>query len=891
MNSSSTPCENTSNNINDKALECNKQNGNKIESRICPKDAQYISELILNKDNKIEINKTQNIDSYNSTEMSVSINNVCIDQEQKNKKFSINNETDVPLYNKKNNEEFETNYNINKNKDISPKLGEKYCKSIDEENEYIEDWEVIRKRIFDPTLGLRKHYAKEFLSCGEKYNTRILEKWSSMIDRNINWFMKAHKTTFLRRVKRGIPQKYRWKVWMHITNSISLINKFEKKYYYLYKKTSNYSNLIYIDISRTFPELLIFDKYAQDQLYRILNAYANYESSVGYCQGMNFIVGLLLIVSNFNELETFCILVSLMNNYHLKNFYKEQFPLLNRFIYVFEKILKFEIPDLFEHFNNEEVHPPVYLHQWLLTLFIASLPIKSVIIIWDYLFSTSIKMILIISVALLKILKNYLVKNNFEKILKLLKSMKYNESNDDILIAKLLIKKSEFVILNTGLAYIFENIEKEDIPLDVKFKFSINNITNFHFKTVTSNYSKNEFENNDENKNNNTTFSDLDGASLLNFFSTNILPKGHYNQIKEEDKELKQNANYDLKNVEKTESQTNINEIYYKMLRSNEKNKINNESDNDSPYEQKQNNEKIEDSGFYNKKENNIYNYEFIKHDQDANNYEYKDFQNISNSKNFTNQTTASIVNTNSEKNEIKQNNNSSHIIYANRCEDTDSKKINYEKYNSINVKNDKKKKSENIKRHAYYYKSDGFYDENQNCQNNNDNILATNNNYIITNKTKQTRQKLSDDEKRDICFAQEFRKENKKSQNNIIDKTKIKNQFKYNDKDIEQNGEQTQISDNSEEFAYTGTNNDKEESILNISEYINNNSNDNNEMQNNSEENGLSFFNLIQTYTKDNSWFDVSSINKYYNFNKKRSDFELDSMGINKKENFEDSN
>ncbi|CAD2093139.1 GTPase-activating protein, putative [Plasmodium vinckei brucechwatti] len=790
MNNQPFPCENTSNNINDKTLECDKQNGNKLESRVCPKNVQYISERMLNPDNKHNINKAQNADSLISTEMNIPINN------------------EFPGQDKKHIEGFETDYNINKNKDIYPKLGEEYCKSIEEENEYLEEWDVVRKRIFDPTLGLRKHYAKELLSCGEKNNTRILEKWSSMINRNINWFMKAHKTTFLRRVKRGIPQKYRWKVWMHITNSISLVNKFEKRYYYLYKKTSNYSNLIYIDISRTFPELLIFDKYAQEQLYRILNAYANYESSVGYCQGMNFIVGLLLIVSNFNELETFCVLVSLMDNYHLKNFYKEKFPLLNRFIYVFEKILKFEVPDLFEHFNNEEVHPPVYLHQWLLTLFIASLPIKSVIVIWDYLFSTSIKMILIISVALLKILKNYLVKNNFEKILKLLKSMKYNESNDDILIAKLLIKKSELVILNTGLAYIFENIEREDIPLDVKFKFSINNITNFHFKTVTPNYSKNEFENNDQpngenqnniNQGNSTTFSDLDGVSLLNFFSTSILPKSNFNQVKE-DKELKQDANYDLKGVEKTESQNNINEIYYKMLSSNEKNQIS-ESDNDLPSDHKMD-------------------------DNQNDNYEYGEFKKT-------------------ENNQMFSDDSSSHNIYGGRRDEVDLKQMNFEKYNSINNKSDRKKNSDNIKRHAYY----------KNSQNNDDPFC---NNYVIQNKTKQARQKISDEER-----------------------------------NREQNDDHAHTSDSSEELPYTATNGDKEESILNISDYIDNNKNNNpnNETQNDPEENGLSFFNMIQSYAKDNNWFDVSSINKYYNFNKTSSDLELDSMGINKKDKLGDSN
>lgn len=69
------------------------------------------------------------------------------------------------------------------------------------------------------------------------------------------------------------------------------------------------------------------------------------------------------------------------------------------------------------------------------------------------------------------------MKHKFEKILKLLKSLKYNESNDDILIAKLLIKKSESIILSNELLYLFENIENQHVPFNSQYKFIIDNIT------------------------------------------------------------------------------------------------------------------------------------------------------------------------------------------------------------------------------------------------------------------------------------------------------------------------------------------------------------------------------------------------------------------------------
>lgn len=86
--------------------------------------------------------------------------------------------------------------------------------------------------------------------------------------------------------------------------------------------------MIKIDISRTFPETEKFDDSHQNKLLRILSAYSNFNLDVGYCQGMNFIAGLLLLVSGSNEEETFWMFVQLMELRGLKGFYKDKFPML-----------------------------------------------------------------------------------------------------------------------------------------------------------------------------------------------------------------------------------------------------------------------------------------------------------------------------------------------------------------------------------------------------------------------------------------------------------------------------------------------------------------------------------------------------------------------------------
>jgi hypothetical protein len=60
---------------------------------------------------------------------------------------------------------------------------------------------------------------------------------------------------------------------------------------------------ISIDIDRTFPNHIMFQSGSQYQLslFYILAAYSQYNASVGYCQGMAYIVALILMYIQDNE--------------------------------------------------------------------------------------------------------------------------------------------------------------------------------------------------------------------------------------------------------------------------------------------------------------------------------------------------------------------------------------------------------------------------------------------------------------------------------------------------------------------------------------------------------------------------------------------------------------
>lgn len=275
-------------------------------------------------------------------------------------------------------------------------------------------------------------------------------KWKDMMDViGIKRFMLLHKDRFLRRVRRGIPPQLRWQVWKAAVHLDDQQHVLSQDYDRLSRSENVWTSTIEIDIARTFPELKSFGEKEQQQLWRVLNAYAAYNPKLGYCQGMNFVAGLLLLVSDFQEEESFGVLVCLMDHVGLAGFYYERLPLFMRYLRACDMLVKETVPDLRAHFRQENVQPAVYLHQWFLTLFINCFPLSMVIIIWDVIICEGLEVVLRIAVSILQVLKDSLMAMHFEEIIKFFKMMKTYDDEDSELnafrIGQLLMKHTELV--------------------------------------------------------------------------------------------------------------------------------------------------------------------------------------------------------------------------------------------------------------------------------------------------------------------------------------------------------------------------------------------------------------------------------------------------------------
>uniref|UniRef100_A0A8C5ED59 Rab-GAP TBC domain-containing protein n=1 Tax=Gouania willdenowi TaxID=441366 RepID=A0A8C5ED59_GOUWI len=141
--------------------------------------------------------------------------------------------------------------------------------------------------------------------------------------------------------------------------------------------------LIKLDISRTFPQLCIFQQGGpyHDVLHSILGAYTCYRPDVGYVQGMSFIAAVLIL--NLDTADTFIAFTNLLNKPCQMAFFRVDHSLMLTYFAAFEVFFEENLPKLFAHFQKNNLSPDIYLIDWIFTLYSKSLPLDLACRVWD----------------------------------------------------------------------------------------------------------------------------------------------------------------------------------------------------------------------------------------------------------------------------------------------------------------------------------------------------------------------------------------------------------------------------------------------------------------------------------------------------------------------------
>ena len=104
-------------------------------------------------------------------------------------------------------------------------------------------------------------------------------------------------------------------------------------------------------------------------LYNVLLAYSNYDSAIGYVQGMNYIAGMLLMHINDEEQVFWCILY-IMNRKNWRCIYMQEMSNLMELIATVETKIRTDFPALAEHLDDNDFTIGAAFSPLFITLYI-----------------------------------------------------------------------------------------------------------------------------------------------------------------------------------------------------------------------------------------------------------------------------------------------------------------------------------------------------------------------------------------------------------------------------------------------------------------------------------------------------------------------------------------
>ena len=344
----------------------------------------------------------------------------------------------------------------------------------------------------------------------------------------------------------GFPPNLRMFIWEVIINVKYNNNKnfvFDielEEYKKLILNNKKQNAQIEKDINRTF--IKDEERMANNIkiLKNILICIDNYNKS-GYCQGMNFIVGFLLKITNYNEVRTFYIFKHILND--IKGYFEEGFPLLNKNVILFQNYFQNSYQKIHKHFKKHEIINEFYITKWLQTLLTLSLPFEELSIIWDILLLHGFDFIVFICLAFFDFIENDIIKlkesadiiNYLEKLLNpegetlFPMNIKFFEQIDEYIIPinEILEKAYELEKKYSNKNNIINNKKISDNQLlNLKFNNNIvsNNIDVKKFPSIKNG--------NNQIKSDNNNIIESFQNKKFNSLNTNINTRPNYNSTK-----------------------------------------------------------------------------------------------------------------------------------------------------------------------------------------------------------------------------------------------------------------------------------------------------------------------------------------------------------------------
>ena len=268
---------------------------------------------------------------------------------------------------------------------------------------------IIRGKIWSLCIGNKFSITKEFYDIEAKKSIQLL--------------MKLERNSYKKNKNNDESD-----------NSSSLSISTKKKYSQYIKKTLDKEksiNLIDLDIERTFPSMGVFKKESQlgENLREILRIFVVARPDIGYVQGLSYIAATLLL-----QMDKFQSLVCFMNiilSPNILPFYRLDEQNIKKRLDLFNDIFKINLPELFDHFQENEILPEHYLLEWFMTLYTRNIYFDLALRIWDIYMIEGIVALYKTAIVIFCLHEKEYLQMEFSDIMNHLKNLENNKYNED----------------------------------------------------------------------------------------------------------------------------------------------------------------------------------------------------------------------------------------------------------------------------------------------------------------------------------------------------------------------------------------------------------------------------------------------------------------------------
>ncbi|KAG8591660.1 hypothetical protein GDO81_000258 [Engystomops pustulosus] len=255
--------------------------------------------------------------------------------------------------------------------------------------------------------------------------------WEKMLSTPGRAKIKADMEKIHAAVGQGVPRHHRGEIWKFLAEQYQLRHQMPSRspvkdvpYKELLKQLTTQQHAILIDLGRTFPTHPYFSAQlgaGQLSLYNILKAYSLLDPEVGYCQGLSFVAGVLLL--HMTEEDAFKLLKFLMYDMGLRKQYRPDMVTLQIQMYQLSRLLHDYHRDLYNHLEEYEIGPSLYAAPWFLTMFASQFPLGFVARVFDMIYLQGSEVIFKVALSLLGSHKPLILQQeNLESIVEFIKN-------------------------------------------------------------------------------------------------------------------------------------------------------------------------------------------------------------------------------------------------------------------------------------------------------------------------------------------------------------------------------------------------------------------------------------------------------------------------------------